>query len=845
VVLRALDATEQKQALPVALEDEDEAAEHAVQICLLTQRLVVNFTLNLVISCEQGLWQPFLEHLASLAGQLLNASYVDMVETATSEAFELVVEAWSHLVESAQQLPTRQEYVSLRMPCLRIQAEAMLKPYTNAIVRQYMAKRLEFGRLEIESGEDVQEQFHGESQMTEMLGSIAQIARVDVSTSCELLAQVCRQKVAAFQALARDWRHVQPSVELAVLQEELFWLVGFAGHLLADDTDACIPDALLLLSISFEKNTQDDSVIFLSRFLFDLAAAHVAVLHECCEAGDPRGSPHASSSSGTPAPGEVEKPPVLSPLLLTTLLGMLARWSAAYLMPAEASHSRVAPNLWNAFGQATAGGKEALQTLVRVAHAVLLLWSEERELCDAACDVLRAMVLNKRVRPELIAAQEWWAFADMYHGGHAVVSALGPGVLVTLAKVVCIALAEGPVEHEQERQARFKTLVEPVRTLLLRDVAPLSPQQQCALPLAQAQHLSLALLQLQGFAQSNGAYAFPYAFAALTELFPVLVQLLGSFAAQRNATVVARVVRVFSALADSELYYLEEKQVCLFMQHAGHMLDAYFTGCEGHLRALFAAHPEGKQASSSSSPPSHASEEDVDDVAAVLGLLERLNRVDDFCLDDGHFRQAKEGAMRALFFGVTRLLPFVNPAAFPRMPTASFQFYGLLQDMLMRHEELLAAQLSGEQRAGLVCALAHGVGQQDGKINKLSLELIVAMVTRPGWLGAEDLSLLLGALFDLLMFERFSVRVLRLVSDAVFSCIVADLGLYERMALAFVQGQEVQLGAQGQQALLECFRALKADGGLQLLWDEQNKALFQQNTERFLVHARSLVSKQQ
>ena len=314
---------------------------------------------------------------ASRADASAVAAVIDFLDSAYAShyaALDAVLEVWSTVAffledEDATgssggvaDTALRQARVSLRADCA-----ALAAPLYERLVRARLAMAAAVTRLAIDDDNALEDVSALDAHMT----AAAALARLGARPALEALTNGVRGVHGRFLRLAtlRDGNSATSSeVDFAVASEEAWWLVSYAGYVLADEAKGetpSVPRSLLALSAN-ARSAGDDPVVALSH-------AVTAVLQYQTE--------QLVQEQGRAAAQHRAPAPHLSPLLTERLLWFAGRWVRTYLMPPRELFERVAlpASLARAFGagihNSLPGGGDAPVTALGLAPLAVPMWT--------------------------------------------------------------------------------------------------------------------------------------------------------------------------------------------------------------------------------------------------------------------------------------------------------------------------------------------------------------------------------------------------------------------------------------------------------------------------------------
>ena len=404
-----------------------------------------------------------------------------------------------------------------------VQLATIMRSAAAGAFERLLQARLVRGMLAVEAGLEDDETHEDPSVLQEHALAMASLARAAPRSSLPLLyASVQAAVAAASQGAAAQGPALATSAvpaagavkgeavgTIAAQFERLWWLITYAGYVLADAPEGetpLVPPTLNALSVSISQAATggggsgsrggaaaltSDPCVMLPLLLLRFAAEEAE-------------RSLRSGEGGTTAS---------SPLLCARLLWFAARWAPTYLMPPADAYRemRLSHTLTRAFvatgntlagtsDAAAAGGLDAslaqliarggesvVDSLLSSTVSMLVAWMGEEELSLAAVDVLAALIAAPAAAAQVVASAQW-AHLFTTHVEHITVGGADTHCAAPSPATALHATGEGGL------MARLRFLPNEVQTKLTRVLATSTaavPQQQ------RQQYLSRLMLPLQ------------------------------------------------------------------------------------------------------------------------------------------------------------------------------------------------------------------------------------------------------------------------------------------------------------------------------------------------------------
>jgi hypothetical protein len=435
-----------------------------------------------VLSVTAGLAGAILDHFHSAATELLNAidggadsrAKVPAARRAVSHlleerygsamgAVDAAVEVW---VTAVAELQSAAALAGGRRPPLSAEEAAdanVLAPmlqfaqsHAAGLYDRLVRTRLAMGQAIMRCGIDDDDEFEDKSALKDHMDAVAVVGRFVPAHAIQTLSGRLQAALGRLQALVQSGgggggaSNPERETRLAQAHEESWWLVGYAGHFLADEPmgeDPSIPEALNALSIAAGKMRDGagmggavgiggggpgrawspeaaaaDPVVSLSSDVLRL------VQFECARM--------------LADPALLEQ----SPLHAQSLAGFLARWSRTYLMSrgggGEGGHAEAAPStsLSVAYGgdpqmfaqgpaagpsesvlrvvpvsPGAVGGRAVLELVIQSAALLLSVWGggqSNEDVAGSALALLRSVTNAQQAARYAALSPSWAALAD-------------------------------------------------------------------------------------------------------------------------------------------------------------------------------------------------------------------------------------------------------------------------------------------------------------------------------------------------------------------------------------------------------------------------------------------------
>lgn len=751
-----------------------------------------------------------LHLLSILTCEVVKADAVryDEEETWTSEASDVLLETWNVIL-------ARQDFDKDAVSSEGIASAANL---FNITVESLLNAAAE------SAFEDDSESEHfvaSVSKRDERLASYALIARAAANITVPFLTRLLSERVSR---LNQNDGSSDPTHTL----EELYWLLLITAHVLTDSGEGetlLIPEALRIGFPDVLEEMQHP-VVVLSWSIIDFARWSL----------DPK-----------------MRAVYFSPRLMEAVIWFLARWVDTYLMPLDATKGQIKPP-YNEHGQANGSqlskrilysfagehnqGGLVLDVIIRICSITLTSYPGEIELQALTCQkLLVALVRRKNVCVHLVTLDSWRDLAKAFSTERTlfpITSRLQRALAETFVSAA-VGLKDPEASNQYVKDIMGPTIAYLVEVSSRNDLKAIAQQADVMYM------ISCMLERLRGAAR----VAQPRTQKGIFEMgHAVMNPLLTLLEAYKNQPAVVYLILKFVVdLVDGQLSYLNAKDTSVLVTFCLRLLQVY------------SSHNIGKiSLSLSTSLRNEAQAEKYKDLRALLQLLTNISSKDLVDFSSVNDEADSPDIGQVIYVGLHIVSPLISLDLL-RYPKLGRDYFALVSHMLEVYPEKIA-QLNKEAFAQIIGTLDFGIQHQDTDIVDMCLRAVYALASyhykrrnagREG-LGAHAIdsqgtvqeSILrhfLRMLLQLLLFEDFRIELAGSAADALFSLLLCEQELYQRLVQEFLERQP---SPSLKTRLAGALHSLTSSNQLSSSLDRPNVHRFRKNFTEFLTEISGL-----
>ncbi|KAK9140443.1 hypothetical protein Scep_010124 [Stephania cephalantha] len=663
------------------------------------------------------------------------------------------------------------------------------------------------------------------SAMDERFNSYALIARRAVDRTIPFLTHLFSQRLSMLH-------QEKGKSDLTCILEELFSLLLFTGHVLADAGEGETP----LVPEAFQ-----------SHFMDVLGAEqHPVIVLSCTIIKFAEQSLNPEMRSA-----------FFSPRLMEALIWFLARWSNTYLMPHETARGsncsqvvnndrqqdiKFSRNVLIGFCGEHDQGKYVLDVILRISLMTLISYSGEKALQELTCyKLLPALVRRKNVCVHLFTLDSWNDLVNAFAKNRSLFDLVSPhqcSLTETLVRA-----ASGIRNSEASNQYVRELMGQMVAYLL--DLTSKADLRTIAQQPNSIQTVSCLLARLRGAARATQPRTQRALYEMGVSVLNAILTLLEVY--KHESAVIYLVLKFVIDWVDGQLVFLEVEDTAVVVNFCLTLLQ------------LYSKHNIGKiSLSLSSTLLTEAKTEKYKDLRALLQLLTSLCSKDLVDFSSDSLDKESADIAQVIYLGLHIVTPLISLELL-KYPKLCHDYFTLVSHILEVYPEKLV-QLNTESFSHMLGTLDFGIHQQDvevvnmclGSLNGLASYHYKERVCGKEGLGScasgfRDhngqviegvLSRFLRSLLQLLLFRDYSFELISSAADALLPLILCEKDLYEKFGQELIEKQptpELKL------RLANALQALTGSNQVSSSLDRINYKRFRKNLQDFLIEVRGFL----
>eukprot|EP01135_Chromosphaera_perkinsii_P002003 Nk52_evm50s215 gene=Nk52_evmTU50s215 len=758
-------------------------------LCSVINRLVLSFKGEIFMHLGED-FSVLVEQIMGLTSFCLHRTTTDFEDTFDIEAFDQLLGAWDQFMS---------------FDCFGM---GFFRQPAGHIFQVYVETRLKRASLEIENYNDEEELGDDDTNFDDQLCGVALLGRYAAKESAAYMCKMLNERINALES-ALSGQSVNQ--DLSGLFEDLHWLLLIAGHFLADVGEGekpLIPGPILSLSIESSAGNFEDYVLGIASLVFRLVEIENKAL--------------LASQSGK-----------LSPLLAEDIVWFVGRWLKTYLLPDENDYKQLSQNIVNNFGRDSDGGKLLVGCIMTKICVNLTFWTGEVDVEEESVKTLLAMAKLPSIRSIIIQDENLWTLANSFADPKSSLSKL-PGTVQNhlMHAMCCICSGREDPAFIQRLQGILQMIELRFSSLLNKpNFIAISQQPGTITEITNIMEL------LRGCCCASDSRNTRLMFPLFSKYFEHIVKLL----------------RVYKNCSETSVYVLEFFKDFVKYQ-LGYLTDAersvvYETSLL--LMKTYAECNTGKY----KKPDSNSEEEQYYDLLLFLKILTYLISQDnlDFSSPEVRTLPNESGPQVAdvVIYGINIVIPFMNKEmlCFPKLGAQYFKLINILCELYPQTVSSTSESLIRSIMGSLTIGLQSFVSD----VTRLVFESIASLAAFNYNLEMKTLSAdlnspmsitlqsFLRSIFEMFLFQNFDMDLLEAASDAFFALICFRHQTYSSLVKELLATQAGSKYFDRSEAAFASL--LTANGGVQAIYDRQNKSRFRKNLSFFLMDVRAYFRK--
>ncbi|KAG0210105.1 Exportin-4, partial [Mortierella sp. GBA43] len=715
----------------------------------------------------------FLNQVALLTIHCLNESAkVPEESESLMGAFDELLVTWVKLVQDSQAAISDHS-----SPALMADATTLLQFFhriSYRIVEKYIDTRLELAKFNALVDEE-SDGFQDWETYGDQLISIAALARLDPHNTLLRLQTLLHERIEHVQNFLNTTQDGSPPDYVTYLYEHLHWLIIITGFTFADNSvgeAGLVPETLNELSKT-QALAQDQLVNIFSNLMSLLDSVSL--------------DSHSVQAISC------------SPQLALSLFWFLERWVKTYLFVNPGDYSSLSPNLLQAYGEPSRGGKgnSILEFLVTKLRINFIMWNADPDVLVQIIALLTTFGQRSSVRDALLQSELFPPLVSFFIDHLPVL----PEVIHNpLIQSVTTIISYAP--SEQLNGHYFGLIAGAIETRFVAVLHDKSFQERYQTPEVMTQIMN-GLEMFNGLALALTDINTPMIFnfcSRFLESFVDLVRIYRSF-----PEVQILVLNLFTDVTKHlEFTTLTTDQV------------SYYHTCVIKLLQTFS---EANLGTKRASAWEEAEDEPFNDVSVVLDLLLQLLEVRGV---DAMLAQSPNAVLPStvVFTGINILIPMIkeNMLKIPRLCT----LYIRLISRLVESYPGRLVELPSDLLNNLMASLKYGIDHNILEVSHLTFQAIIALALYTcnnsllGNATSNDyqailrphLDEFLKLTFEQLLFKKLDMELVDVAGSCVLALVCARQDAYAGLIQELLGASETPLTPELQQRLSTSFQHL-------------------------------------
>lgn len=706
--------------------------EEILDLAQVYQRIVNNFQLQIIFKTTNGF--HFLNSLSALSIFLLTSSSSEYdTDTWTSEAFDLTVDTLVSLVS----------HYDLNHGKVSASSLNALKQACSQVFPAFVERRLRMAEY-LSVNEDIQEQFHDESYISERLSAVGYIGRIVSQTVLKHLSTCIEERILVLKEMID--KHVMDTVKIAKIQEDLFWVLHLVTFVLCDPSEGESPIVPSLIRLDEEEEDISLNV---------WVQSSNAVLHYLEYENNCIASENIPSVFSSPLVGEL-------------CIRFLQRWVPAYLMPQESLYDRISPMLWRIYGEGSEMSKQILRFVIKKVSINLFMWSHEWDLCLQTCNLVKNLVGQRKLRQEIMQLDQWAELVQLCTNPSAPIWSINlPGNVIVLLFQSITSACEENGQRREELWVQISQSVSNKFFSLLQS----NDFQSVHKSVEFITELSTALDMLRGVCGSSVvSNDTNVSFAFLQTVAQPLLQLVQLYGDRKD--ILVSILGIFCDFTERNIIIISAHECKLLFEMSILLIREYGKVSHNRLLKLMGSNAEN--------------EDDLDDLEIMLRLLDHIYSKDaiDFGPDEVDF------SADATIMGLSLVLSFVTEHIL-EYPDISKLLFQIVQDVISTHPDKLFSVLDEEARHRIITVIEFAIQSLDTQIVRSSLSALRQLILFEGSTASpvfmNKLPHFLEVLFKRLVEDHLTEPVLDGCSDCLLAMMLRYPNLLHNAKSFFMQ----------------------------------------------------------
>ncbi|KAF9106574.1 Exportin-4 [Mortierella sp. GBA35] len=712
----------------------------------------------------------FLNQVALLTVHCLNeSSKVPEESESLMGAFDELLVTWVKLVQDSQAA-----IMDHNSPALIADATNLLQFFHSIsyrIVEKYIDTRLELAKFNALVDEE-SDGFQDWETYGDQLISIAALARLDPHNTFLRLQGLLHDRIERLQSFLSTTHDGNHPDYVVFIYEHLHWLIVITGYVFADNNigeTALVPETLNELSKT-QPLAQDQLVNIFSNLMSLLDSVSL--------------DSHSAQAISC------------SPQVALSLFWFLERWVKTYLFASPENYAALSPNLLQAYGEASQGGKggDILEFLIAKLRINFIMWNADPDVLVQIITLLNTFGQRAPVRNTLLQSEQFPPLVSFFIEH---LSNLPEVIHNSLIQSITTIISYAPTEQLNGHYFNLiSTAIETRFAAVLHDKDFMTKFQSSEV----MSQIMNGLEMFNGLALALTDINTPMIYAFCSRFFESFVNLVRIYSNFPEVQIL--VLNLYTDLIKHfEFTVLTPEQV------------SYFHTCLLNLLQTFSNANLGKKRATSWE---EAEDEPYSDVSVVLEMLLSLLEVLGV---DQMLAHSPDAVLPStvVFSGINILIPMIkeNMLKIPRLCT----LYVRLISKLVESYPGRLVELPGDLLNNLMASLKFGIDHNILEVSHLTFQAITAMALyacnaslhhSADYLAGlrPHLDEFLKLTFEQLLFKRLDMELVDVAGSCVLALVCARQEAYGGLIEQMLAASETPLTPELQQRLSSAFQHL-------------------------------------